>query len=227
MLKAVTRSARLVDEKVAAVNAERATRGANKISVAYYFDHYATEEDSHVSVVEDDFIKAKSELVPSVSLDELQHYERVRASFEGMGTKSNSSTTAGATQSANGQPAQHPHSSSNGEKLSRPPTATSDSTSRGNKLKDFMKRAASNMNGNHTRGQSNASIDGPRRGSGGGTPAEEAEDDYVVRTDKLSLNGNAPVHARPMSSKGKGKGKGKDVQAVQQVQEGEGEDLYD
>ena len=40
-----------------------------------------------MGVVEEDFISAKSELVPSVSMDELQHYERVRATFEGAAKK--------------------------------------------------------------------------------------------------------------------------------------------
>ncbi|KXL50398.1 hypothetical protein M433DRAFT_61377 [Acidomyces richmondensis BFW] len=83
MLKAVTRSARLVDEKLAAINAQRLAQGHTKVSVAYFFDHYASEKDTEITVTEDDFLKAKSELVPSVSMDELRHYERVKTTFEG------------------------------------------------------------------------------------------------------------------------------------------------
>lgn len=38
-------------------------------------------------VTEEDFIEAHRELVPSVSADELKHYERVRKAFEGAGKK--------------------------------------------------------------------------------------------------------------------------------------------
>ncbi|WPH00049.1 peroxisomal biogenesis factor 6 [Acrodontium crateriforme] len=223
MLKAVTRSARLVDDKVAAVNSERASRGATKISVAYYFDHFATDEDSHVSVIEDDFIKAKSELVPSVSLDELQHYERVRATFEGTATTATSTTKKTTNGSALTQ---------NGESISRPPTSQSGSSEQAAsraKFKDFMKRAAHlgkdkdrapAVNG-HARGHSATAMIGDL----------DTDDDYVIRTDKLSLNGHGVSSGgRPVSSKGKGKGKGKDSisSMPQDVKEnGEGEDLYD
>ena len=50
-------------------------------------DHLATDEDTAVMVTEDDFIEANRELVPSVSADELGHYEKVRATFEGVGKK--------------------------------------------------------------------------------------------------------------------------------------------
>lgn len=82
MLKAITRQARAVDEKVKAYNAAHA-----QISIAYFFDHLATEEDTAVMVTEEDFIEANRELVPSVSADELKHYERVRKAFEGAGKK--------------------------------------------------------------------------------------------------------------------------------------------
>ncbi|KAJ4287336.1 peroxisomal assembly protein [Kalmusia sp. IMI 367209] len=83
MLKAITRQARAVDEKVKAYNASRSA----PISIAYFFDHLATEEDTAVMVMEEDFIDAHKELVPSVSADELKHYERVRKAFEGTGKK--------------------------------------------------------------------------------------------------------------------------------------------
>jgi peroxin-6 len=83
MLKAVTRQARAVDKKVQEYNA---THSPN-ISIAYFFDHLATDEDTAVMVTEQDFIAAHQELVPSVSADELRHYQRVRATFEGSGKK--------------------------------------------------------------------------------------------------------------------------------------------
>jgi len=78
MLKAVTRQASLVDAKIAAINSTSSTQ----ISTAYFFDHYATKEDTDVVVTEEDFVLAEKELVPSVSVGELEHYKRVRGMFE-------------------------------------------------------------------------------------------------------------------------------------------------
>jgi peroxin-6 len=83
MLKAITRQAGAVDEKVKAYNATHSP----PITIAYFFDHFAKEEDTAVMVTEQDFIDAHRELVPSVSADELGHYERVRKTFEGVGKK--------------------------------------------------------------------------------------------------------------------------------------------
>jgi peroxin-6 len=83
MLKAVTRQARAVDKKVQEYNVTHAP----PVSIAYFFDHLATEEDTAVMVTEPDFIEAHKELVPSVSADELRHYQRVRNTFEGAGKK--------------------------------------------------------------------------------------------------------------------------------------------
>ncbi|PNS15889.1 hypothetical protein CAC42_7995 [Sphaceloma murrayae] len=85
MLKAVTRSARLVDDKIASLNASRQTSIPAKpaLTVAQFFDHHATDADLDVLVTETDFADANAELVPSVSSEELGHYERVRKEFEG------------------------------------------------------------------------------------------------------------------------------------------------
>jgi peroxin-6 len=79
MLKAVTRQASLVDAKIAQINS---SSGKNKISTAYFFDHFASKEDVAVMVTEEDFVLAERELVPSVSVKELEHYKRVRGMFE-------------------------------------------------------------------------------------------------------------------------------------------------
>ncbi|KAL1644583.1 peroxisomal assembly protein [Didymella pomorum] len=81
MLKAITRQARAVDEKVKLYNDSH----PQKITIAYFFDHFASEEDTAVMVTEQDYIDANKELVPSVSADELRHYDRVRRTFEGAG----------------------------------------------------------------------------------------------------------------------------------------------
>ena len=46
----------------------------------------------------------------------------------------------------------------------------------------------------------------------------DSDDDYVVRTDQMSLNGRSPM---------KGKGKGKAAAPLQSTPEANGEDLYD
>lgn len=100
MLKAITRQARAVDEKVKTYNASRSPN----ITIAYFFDHLATDEDTAVMVTEDDFIEAHKELVPSVSADELRHYDRVRKSFEGAGKKEDEKKKPAAMEAA-AQPA--------------------------------------------------------------------------------------------------------------------------
>ncbi|GAB1310330.1 peroxisomal assembly protein [Madurella fahalii] len=87
MLKAVTRQASLVDAKIKAINSDPSRQQQPPISTANFFDHYATQEDISVMVTEQDFIDAHRELIPSVSAGELEHYERVRATFEGQKDK--------------------------------------------------------------------------------------------------------------------------------------------
>ena len=114
MLKAVTRQASAVDSKIALLNSRRSSQpqedvedgaAANgskstslikamqdpnrpeKITPAYFFDHYAVQEDIAVQVTEEDFMIAQQELIPSVSAKELEHYGRVRAMFESAGEK--------------------------------------------------------------------------------------------------------------------------------------------
>lgn len=59
MLKAITRKAAAVDEKIKALP-------NGPVTTAYFFDHLATPDDVAVMVTEEDFIGAKSELVSSV-----------------------------------------------------------------------------------------------------------------------------------------------------------------
>jgi peroxin-6 len=99
MLKAVTRQASLVDAKIAAINKSNLASGKQKISTAYFFDHFATKEDVAVLVEEEDFIAAERELVPSVSAKELEHYGKVRAQFEKVEDKPTSPTSRSNSQS--------------------------------------------------------------------------------------------------------------------------------
>jgi peroxin-6 len=98
MLKAVTRQARAVDAKVAEYN----NTHSPQISIAYFFDHLATEEDTAVMVTEQDFVEAHRELVPSVSADELRHYQHVRNTFEGTGKKEDEAKRIAAPVAGNG-----------------------------------------------------------------------------------------------------------------------------
>lgn len=84
MLKAITRRASSVDDKVRSMNAKRASArpALEPISVAHFFDNVASAEDTEVLVGEQDFLDAIAELVPSVSAKELEHYQKVRAVFE-------------------------------------------------------------------------------------------------------------------------------------------------
>lgn len=166
MLKAITRAARLVDEKVAAINAERAAQSPPlpNITIAYFFDHYAKPEDMSVIVAEEDFYDAQRELIPSVSAEELGHYERVRKEFEGVKDK-------------NEQP---PAAQPIGSAVSR------------EQIQGMLQMLQAGQNG--AEGKSS------RQSNGRGRVVDEEEDDFVVRTDHLSING---------TSKGNGKGKGK------------------
>lgn len=173
MLKAITRAARLVDEKVAAINAERAAQSPplSNITIAYFFDHYAKPEDMSVIVAEEDFYAAQRELIPSVSAEELGHYERVRKEFEGVKDKDK-----------NEQP---PAAQTNGTAVSK------------EQIQGMLKMLQAGQNG--AEGKSSGQSNGKDR-----VIDEEEEDDFVVRTDHLSLNGTNKGNGR-----GKGKGKGR------------------
>lgn len=83
MLNAMTRTANEVDVKLKAFNQARKNEGKEEVSSRWWFDNAATAEDINVLVSMADFQKARSELAPSVSADELAHYLRVKENFEG------------------------------------------------------------------------------------------------------------------------------------------------
>ncbi|KAF3309568.1 peroxisomal assembly protein [Orbilia oligospora] len=84
MLKAITRQASKVDQKIKEME--------NPVSTAYFFDYLATPDDVAVAVTEDDFMEAKKELIGSVSQKELEHYDRVRQMFETVDEKKGDAT---------------------------------------------------------------------------------------------------------------------------------------
>ena len=206
MLKAVTRSSRLVDNKVSAINQDRLPRGLNAISIANFFDHHASAADTEISVTEDDFTNARQELVPSVSLDELGHYERVRNNFEGTTKKPEKERESVPT---------------------RPLNQTMDGEKSPQKRVNFERHdtndrtAGPTINGSSTLQNALDQADGS---------VSDADDDYVVKTNKLSLTNSSarPPLNRPPSNKGKGKGKSRDTTAAQRtVSTDAAEDLYD
>lgn len=198
MLKAITRQANAVDAKVRAVNAERAAQTKASITTAYFFDHLATDEDTAVMVTEEDFLGAKAELVPSVSVDELRHYEKVRQTFEGQAKEKE-----GQGQMTIGQAAAA--AAQGGEKVpigaSRLDGGDSGAKGKG-KGKEKEKEKGKGKGKGRASAEGDEGIDGE---DGDGNEAEheaggdedEDEDEYVIRTDHLKANGSA--------EKGKGK----------------------
>lgn len=159
MLKAITRRATSVDAKVKSLNAQRAsgTPPLPPLTVSAFFDHYAETEDTDVVVENADFQAAIRELVPSVSVKELEHYDRVRKTFEqgDDGAKEGATALNKVMQKANGRP----KSSS---------------------------------------------------------AKQQDEDEFIIRTEGLSLddrsNGHAGTNGAPIGGMGgKGKGKAKEV----------------
>ncbi|KAM0714866.1 hypothetical protein Q7P37_009330 [Cladosporium fusiforme] len=214
MLKAVTRSARQVDDRVSEVNAQRATQHKLPVTVAGFFDHHATPADLEVQVEEQDFELARKELVPSVSYEELKHYERVRDQFEG-GPKGEKEAQPTINEGQEMQAMMSSNSlSSEGDKgFARA------------KFNELMARRTSSRN-------SVPQTNGDGSADAGELLAADSgdDDDYVIRTDRLTINGNGSGRSssRPAggSAKGKGKAKGKS-EAVADGMDGQGEDLYD
>lgn len=188
MLKAITRQARLVDGKVAAHNKSLPSH-ATQMTIAHFFDHLATDEDTNVMVVEDDFEMARRELVPSVSAEELGHYEGVRKAFEGEDKKKIEEAkkhkalpaAVGNGKGAGGLPGG----------MARRRTSSSNNAG-GKKFLKFANEATDGENGD----------------------AEDNEDDdpYTIRTGHLGTNGASnggnQSNGSHATSKGKGKGKG-------------------
>ncbi|KAL8714409.1 MAG: hypothetical protein Q9220_001742 [cf. Caloplaca sp. 1 TL-2023] len=100
MLKAITRQASAVDAKIRALP-------NGPVTTAYFFDHFATKEDIAVTVTEKDFEAARRELVGSVSAKELEHYQRVRQSFEAPSIPPPSTSTPASTRPSTND-TQHP-----------------------------------------------------------------------------------------------------------------------
>ena len=216
MLKAVTRGARHVDARLATLNEGREVEGKNDLTVANFFDHHATDADLEVAVTEEDFLSAKKELVPSVSLEELGHYEKVRDSFEGTTKKKDEPDPQ--PQPAARPPSQAQHENARPRLSEVMKRATNGSVGHTNSNAGYgSKEKVPTMNGTGARRYASTAKDGTGAGA---ADSDADEDDFVIRTDKLSITGGS----RPPSSRGgKGKGKGREASGL----DGEGEDLYD
>lgn len=209
MLKAITRQARSVDRKVKAYNAAQLSSSAGSptghtgrvgpISVAYFFDHLATGADTAVLVTEQDFLDANKELVPSVSVDELGHYERVRKTFEGSGKQE-----------------EHKAVDTGAVAIRQHSTSTAGYGSGKGKGKGIVKVGSPSP---HDFGQMGDPIE-----------REDSDDDYIIRTDHLKVNGTAGGGgggAEPGKGKGKVKGKGKGKSSLDIAEGGFGDAAQD
>lgn len=89
MLKAVIRKIRQVDTKIASLS----TTSKTPITPQVFFDQFAGDEDVEVFVSSEDFVEALKELVPSVPMEELVRYERLRDQFEVASSKDGKTAT--------------------------------------------------------------------------------------------------------------------------------------
>lgn len=86
MLKAMTRIANELDQKIELINATgpEAAEAAHRpfpMTPQYYLSELASSEETDVLVQQQDFEVALGELVPSVSQSEMEHYGRVQQQF--------------------------------------------------------------------------------------------------------------------------------------------------
>ncbi|GAC98613.1 hypothetical protein PHSY_006207 [Pseudozyma hubeiensis SY62] len=82
MLKAMTRKASEVDEKIQRINEQGGKKDhPHPLTAQYYLAEMASKEEIEVKVGRKDFEGALRELTPSVSEQEMQHYREVQAKF--------------------------------------------------------------------------------------------------------------------------------------------------
>ncbi|KAI9819594.1 MAG: peroxisomal assembly protein [Pycnora praestabilis] len=174
MLKAITRQASAVDEKIRALP-------SGPVTTAYFFDHLATKEDLAVLVTEQDFVAAQRELVGSVSAKELEHYSHVRKSFETTGDKNAKAAEQSKTTIPQGVQA----TSGENSILLRPKVRSRSST----KGKGKGKGAAGGW-------MSSVGEDDPFTDK---IPSDDDDNDHhIIRTQHLSMNGNSEINGSPV-----------------------------
>ncbi|KAI9775191.1 MAG: peroxisomal assembly protein [Geoglossum umbratile] len=204
MLKAITRQANAVDRKIKALP-------SGPVTTAYFFDHLATSEDTAVVVTETDFFDAKRELVGSVSAKELEHYERVRKSFE--------ATDEGQTAKRPTPPFQL-LSRTTETIFSEPATRTNGKTrvSLARRGKAQAPSGWDTPDGDISDHQANDEEGGYRDDDG-----DDDEDEHIICTEHLVINGVGSG----VGGEGKGKGKGKGGRGIfEDPSEGDERELY-
>jgi len=158
-----------------------------------------------VLVEEQDFDLARRELVPSVSVDELKHYESVRDQFEG-GAKKQTQVEE--------QPSTETGASSENERKAAAKA----------KFNELMRKQSSKNKMSTVNGNAAMVVNGQQAETG--AEASDGDDDFVIRTDKLTLGGsNGKAPSRPTSARSKGTAKGREEPVGDGVDGGE--DLYD
>lgn len=197
MLKAITRSARLVDSRVEEINRSRSSLNPPKlpITIAQFFDHHADPSDMKVEVEQEDFLSAQRELVPSVSEEELNHYDRVRRDFEGNDTRPQAQPV---------QPAQ-----SVAPRSLQPPSMDASA-------EEIERWQAAQIEAIMARGFADGSLarNDPKGKGKGKAPIGFGDsgrfDDVVAGTESMHLNGNGSYGDQGPQTSSSGKGKGKE-----------------
>jgi peroxin-6 len=215
MLKAITRKATAVDEKIKQLP-------GGPVSTAYFFDHLATPDDVSVLVTEEDFDAAQGELVPSVryvfnpvqksvltprSAKELEHFERIRQMFEStdkqkqeqaaspqtIGDAIEALKLGNGTDEIIGGPVTNGDQPLPSDTKGKGKEGASIRSASGQSVNSKGKgKGAANPSGKWkgrsvsvANGDSDSSVDGPVEGSDG-----VGDDDYVIRTDHLVQEGS-------------------------------------
>ncbi|KAI9709267.1 MAG: peroxisomal assembly protein [Bogoriella megaspora] len=208
MLKAITRQARAVDVKIEALNTnpehlhaellksaeakgkpKHDVRGPpGKVTTAWFFDHLASKEDTDVVVIEEDFAAAQKDLVPSVSAEELKHYDRVRRTFEGQEKEKDKVNGPRPSIQANGV--------AKGSVPSKPDLFASPLTTHA-----ILKRKPAT---GRLKGKSKATVeyldgdaDEEILDGGLGEREQDSDDDYIIRTDAPVGKGKGKATTRP------------------------------
>ncbi|KAL4882808.1 hypothetical protein BJY04DRAFT_226879 [Aspergillus karnatakaensis] len=201
MLKAITRKATAVDEKIKQLP-------GGPVSTAYFFDHLATPEDVSVLVTEEDFDAAQGELVPSVSAKELEHFERIRQMFESTDKQKQEQPAPPQTigdaiealklgngidgpVATNGDQPLSPGGKGKGRQGSIRSVSGQSVNSKGKGKGTASNGKWKGRSVSAVNGDSDSSVDGPVAGSGSdGVDGDGDDGDYVVRTDHLAQEGS-------------------------------------
>ncbi|KAL4918852.1 hypothetical protein BDW62DRAFT_58695 [Aspergillus aurantiobrunneus] len=192
MLKAITRKAEAVDEKI------RQLPGG-PVSTAYFFDHLSTPDDVAVVVTEEDFDLAQSELVPSVSAKELEHFERIRQMFESTDKQKQESGSQSAPQTiADALEALKVGTDIDGGPVTNGDQPLSRTKGKGKQAASSMRSASGHSATSKAKGKGTANSakwkNRPAAAANGDSDSSLAgdgvngddDDDYVIRTDHLA-----------------------------------------